>query len=173
MGKRIYKKPSENSIKNHPLYNTWAQMKARCFNKKRDNYDSYGGRGITVCLRWKNSFADFLADVGVPPSATHTIDRKNVDGHYSCGTCDECLSENWPSNCCWATPSEQACNRRANRIVIAFGESKNMAEWARQFGLSVQAISYRLEIGMQPETALTKPLRVYKKSPQGISCSKN
>jgi hypothetical protein len=82
------------------IYNIWASMKARCFNPKKDKYKYYGGRGVTVCERWRNSFENFLADMGEPPSARHSIDRINNDGNYE------------PSNCRWATPLEQAHNKR-------------------------------------------------------------
>jgi hypothetical protein len=84
--------------KEHPLYCTWRNMIDRCRYDFRWDYQYYGGRGITVCSRWE-SFELFVADMGVPPTEDHTLDRINNDGNYE------------PGNCRWATWSEQRLNR--------------------------------------------------------------
>lgn len=81
-------------------YLTWRRMKRRCYNEREHNYRHYGGRGISVCDRWRNSFENFLADMGQRPSSRHSLDRIDVDGNYE------------PSNCRWATHLEQARNKR-------------------------------------------------------------
>lgn len=83
-----------------PEYRVWANMLARCLNRKHPNYKNYGKRGIKVCKRW-SSYKNFIADVGRRPSSKHTLDRRNNDGNYT------------PSNCRWATWKQQAQNRRA------------------------------------------------------------
>ena len=81
-------------------YGSWQAMKGRCFNPRVPKYEYYGGRGITVCDRWANSFQAFLDDMGERPSHNHSIDRIDSDGDYT------------PDNCRWATRAEQSQNQR-------------------------------------------------------------
>ena len=83
-----------------PEHVIWCHVMERCTNPKSADWANYGGRGITICDRWRSSFTAFLADMGQRPSPTHSIDRKNNDGNYE------------PGNCRWATLSEQHRNRR-------------------------------------------------------------
>ncbi len=85
-----------------PEYRAWINMRTRCLNKNYRDYKYYGGRGISICKEW-NNFTIFLKDMGQRPSSTHSIDRKDNDGNYE------------PTNCKWATKSEQAFNRKCKQ----------------------------------------------------------
>jgi len=89
-----------------PEYKSWCSMKSRCSNPKHTSWRYYGGRGITVCDRWRNSFTNFLADMGKRP-AGYTLDRIDPDGNYE------------PGNCRWATSREQARNKQPLVAYIA------------------------------------------------------
>jgi len=136
----IEKYPSE--------YRTWCSMRGRCQNSKAKGFENWGGRGIKVCERWDN-FENFLADMGPRPQGRYSIDRINVDGNYE------------PSNCRWATPSQQQRNQRRSLFLTIDGETKHAQEWADQYNIAINVIFYRIGVGMTPKEALTKPSRQY------------
>lgn len=105
---------------NKPEYNSWLAMRHRCRNPKVTAFKNYGGRGITVCDRWHDSFADFLADMGKRPTLGHTLDRIDNDGNYE------------PGNCRWATWDVQSKNRRTlPRSKPTQREQKRIARLSR------------------------------------------
>lgn len=124
-------------------YATWMTMKARCGNPKSKSYPSYGGRGIKVCERWKDSFENFFSDMGAKPSRSHSIHRVDNDGDYT------------PDNCVWATGVEQGLNKRNNVLITAFGESLPVSEWSRRTGIGYQTLHGRLRRGWSHEKIVT------------------
>ena len=131
----INKMRSTHNRTNTSEYHIWASMKARCFNEKSKYYHHYGGRGITVCDSWIDSFEQFFNDMGARPSMRHSLDRINVDGDYKA------------SNCRWATTVQQANNTRSNRYLTYQGVTKTIAEWGRQLGINRHTIQSRLNRG--------------------------
>ena len=132
---------------NSPEYRSWRSMLTRCLNPRHHNYHNYGGRGITVCDRWRKSFAAFLEDVGPRPSRSHTLDRfPDNNGNYE------------PDNVRWATPVEQHRNTRTNRMITFRGETLCVSEWAGRVGHTVGRLFARLSNGWSVERALTEPV---------------
>jgi len=132
-------------------YQVWNALKQRCENPAHANYAAYGGRGITVCERWRDSFEAFLADMGPRPSRKHSIDRIDNAGNYE------------PGNCRWATVSEQARNRRSNRILSFRGETLTLVEWSERTGLSMNVLKTRVKQGWSVERVLTQPHQLRRK----------
>ena len=83
-------------------YNSWINMKDRCYNPNYESYQHYGGRGIIVCEKWINSFEDFLNDMGMKPGKGYSVDRIDTNGNYEL------------DNCKWSTQKEQCNNKRNN-----------------------------------------------------------
>lgn len=90
----------KHGMHNTPEYKAWRGMRTRCYNPNDAHYKNYGGRGIEVCEKWRIDFTTFYADMGPRPSEIHSLDRIDVNGNYE------------PSNCRWATRSEQQKNKR-------------------------------------------------------------
>lgn len=128
-------------------YRIWTGMKSRCSNPNEMNFPRYGGRGIKVCERWLK-FANFFADMGEAPEGL-TLERKDNNGHYE------------PSNCKWATPTEQANNRRSNRRYIYNGTPYTVAELSRISGIKACALNSRLSRLWDINRAMTEPVGSY------------
>jgi hypothetical protein len=134
---------SDNRSKEHQ---TWNGIKKRCLNPNEPAYKHYGARGITVCDRWLESYSNFLSDMGRAPSKRHSIDRINTNGNYEA------------SNCRWATPKEQANNKRNTTYLEYNGQNKTIVEWCEFTGINYRAIRSRLRYGWSIEKTLTTPI---------------
>jgi hypothetical protein len=140
---------TSHGLHDHPIYMLWAKIKDRCGNQNSDNYENYGGRGISICAEWAESFPAFLAAVGERPSMGHSIDRyPNQNGNYE------------PGNVRWANRRQQANNMRRNRRVAFDGRVQNLAEWAREIGIKEVTLRSRLIYRKWTvRKSLTEPLR--------------
>jgi hypothetical protein len=134
-------------------YRTWCDMKNRCSNPNNKRYAIYGARGITVCSRWRESFAAFIEDMGPCPVGM-SLDRINNDGPYSA------------ENCRWTTMLVQGRNTRHNRKITHNGETKCLVEWAEATGINADAIYGRLKLGWSIERALTEPVQLGRRKKQ-------
>jgi hypothetical protein len=129
-----------------PTWWCWSAMNARCTDERHRSYKRYGGRGIRVCQRWSKSFEAFLADMGERPDGL-SIDRKDNDGLYSCGKCEECIANGWPANCRWATTMQQGRNRSTTKL-LSYGETTaTTREWSEILGISIHVLRHRLAKG--------------------------
>lgn len=128
-----------------PEYRHWINMISRCEYDHPQYEASYQSRGISVCLRWRSSFAAFLDDVGRRPSPNHSLDRIDNDRGYE------------PGNVRWATQTEQMRNVRYNRIVDAFGQRMTLAEAVERSGLRYNTVLYRLKRKWPLDLALATP----------------
>jgi len=129
-----------------PEYWVWNQLRDRCLNPNNHAFARYGGRGISVCDEWRNSFEAFFQDMGPRPSPTHTLERKNNHLGYS------------PDNCKWATWQEQSNNKSNNRLITFNGETRTLAGWGNYFHVSRGTIEWRIA-HWGVDKALSRPFR--------------
>lgn len=114
-----------------PEYDAWMNMKARCYDIDGKQYQNYGGRGIIVCDRWLESFANFLEDMGQRPSNKHSLDRfPDINGSY------------FKENCRWATREEQDLGKTSNKWLEYNGEKLLISHWAKRLKCSPVSILY-------------------------------
>lgn len=127
-----------------PEYRAWSNMLDRCYRVAHPQYEEYGGRGISVCSRWRNSFENFFSDIGVRPSTKHSLDRCENNGNYE------------PSNCRWATSIEQNNNTRGNHFIVFNGQKMSVLQAIKIAKPKVQfpAVYKRLARGWSVEEAL-------------------
>lgn len=125
-----------------PEYMAWASMLYRCSKMNGGGHPHYAGRGIRVCRRWRK-FENFFADMGRRPSKKHSLDRENNSKSY-------CLN-----NCRWATPRQQANNRRTTVKITFRGKTLSITEWARELGLNTSTLAMRIRSGWPVKAALS------------------
>jgi len=133
---------------NTKLYGVWKTMKQRCYDRNKQHYACYGGRGIVVCDEWKD---DFLAFYNWAMANGYkeglSIDRIDVNGNYE------------PANCRWVSHIEQCNNRRDNTCLSLGDETHTISEWSRILGIRPNTLQNRKSSGWSDEDILTKPLR--------------
>lgn len=138
--------------KSHPLHTTWIDMVHRCTSPRAHDYHWYGGRGIRVCDEWRRDFFAFAEYMGPKPTPSHSLDRIDNDGHYE------------PGNVRWATPEEQAENRRTTVHLTVDGVTRTLREWADLVGITRDTIAKRVRAGWSHDRAVNQPPRVMKRS---------
>lgn len=128
------------------LYNIWRGIKERCHAESCKDYGAYGGRGISVCEEWRNSYSKFkewALNNGYDNNLS--IERKDVNGDYR------------PENCCWIPLKDQNKNKRTSRWVEYNGERHIVSDWARIYGMDARTLYNRLRIGWSMEKAVNTP----------------
>lgn len=129
------------------IFFIWHKIIDRCTNPKNVGFMDYGGRGIRVCDRWRESFANFLADMGDRPSPKHSVERINPDGDYC------------PENCRWAANTrEQNFNKRNTRRYTHDGKTMTLPEWSLITGIASDTMKSRIRKGWSVERALTESI---------------
>lgn len=141
------KSNTKHGMKGTKIYNSWQSMKNRCYNKKYENYNRYGGRSIKVCDEWKNNFQafyDWAINNGYKEGLT--IDRIDNNGNYE------------PSNCRWVTAKIQNRNTSQNIIITFNNKTQCLTDWANELNISREVLYYRIKKGWGTERALTEPI---------------
>ncbi len=123
-------------------YHSYNGMIARCYNTNLKRYKDWGGRGISVCERWLESFENFYEDMGPKPSNGYTIERIDNNGNYT------------PENCIWATQKEQGRNQRTNVHITYNNITLTVSEWSEKLGIKAATIYARVRKGKSPEECL-------------------
>lgn len=123
------------SLLKSSIYRAWVSMRNRCFDEKNKSFKNYGGRGITVCDRWL-VYINFRDDMGEKPNPKYSLDRIDVNGNYE------------PGNCRWATPQQQAYNRRCARYVTIEGVEYRAVDLSKEYKKRLTTIIERAERGL-------------------------
>lgn len=147
-----YKTAPPNS-RVHPLFNAWAGMIDRCRRPENRSYRDYGGRGVSVCPRWrlgeagKTGFECFVEDLGPRPTAQHTIERVDNAGNYE------------PGNCMWLGKGDQSKNRRGVKLVRIGDRAQTIPDWCAETGVGYWTAIRRIKRGWPPDRAVTESPR--------------
>jgi hypothetical protein len=132
----------KHGLRNHPLYQVWRGIKYRCLDPSAHNYEDYGGRGIGMCDRWKESVENFYNDMVSGYKRGLHIGRIDNNGNYE------------PGNCRWETPIQNMNNKRSNVYVTHDGRTHTPAEWARELFIKANTIQNRIRKGRKDYDAL-------------------
>jgi hypothetical protein len=124
------KRNRRHGLSKHRVFKIWSCIMQRCTNKNSTQWRHYGGRGISVCERWK-TFSNFLADMGMP-GPNQEIDRIDNDGDY------------YKENCRWVSHLENSRNRRTSKRITFKGETKTLQEWADIHGIQYKTLHARI-----------------------------
>ena len=135
-------------------YGAWVNMRHRCINDQHPQYNDYGGRGISICPAWLNSFDQFLKDLGPKPEPELTLERLDNNGNYE------------PGNVAWRSRSAQQKNRRkfsksTDRLISYSGRTQTLEDWSKETGIKRSTLQMRLDSGWTVSESLTKPVRGY------------
>lgn len=150
---------STHKLSEVPEYQIYHGMKQRCCNPDNTVYRNYGGRGITVCERWINSFESFYSDMGPRPSRKHSIDRIDNNGSYC------------PENCRWTTVDVQLFNRRTTLFLTYKGVTKPIREWCYQLNMRLETLKSRLRRGWDAEKIINQPIDIKSRKKSSLASS--
>ena len=144
----LAKRASPHGMSKTRVYKIWSSMVSRCHIPSATGYENYGGRGISVCHRWRD-FAGFLADMG-DPGPGKSLDRIDNDRGYE------------PGNCRWVDPAEQRRNQRDLTYLTINGERACLSVWTAKTGIPYDTARRRLALGWDASRAITEPVRAHK-----------
>jgi hypothetical protein len=145
----LTKRSTTHGRSSTPEYNSWCNMIGRCCNTKHPAFTRYGGRGITVCARWRSSFDAFYQDMGSKPATNYSIERRDNNQSYT------------PDNCYWASPQSQGRNKRNNRLITYQNRTLPLIAWCAQLQIPYDILRKRLRRGWDVERAFTAPTKHY------------
>lgn len=128
------------------MRHVWYNMNSRCYDPEHDSFKHYGGRGVSVCERWK-VFDNFYIDMADGQFPGCQLDRIDNDGDYT------------PDNCRWVTARENSRNRRDNRMIETSSGAECLASAAERYGIQADVLRKRLEAGWDSTDALTEPVK--------------
>ena len=144
---------TKHGLYKHALYNTWNDMNDRCNNSNSAGYDSYGGRGVTVCKRWHssnpNGCKNFIDDMHPSWESGLQIDKDKINPKAKLYS---------PETCCWLTIKENSNNRRNTVYITANGQKKCLSEWSEILGINPSTLSHRYKSGWSHDKIINEPL---------------
>lgn len=139
---------TKHNLRNSKIYETWSNIKKRCYNARSTRYKWYGAKNIKMCDEWKNDFKTFYDwSINNGYKEPLTIDRIDVNGNYE------------PNNCRWVDWKQQQQNKNSNINITYKNQTKCIAEWARIFNINRATLQWRIKQGWKIDEALTTPVK--------------